>query len=68
MYGYHMPGLTGLLVIIVIGIVIYRLVAGMPEGNNKYKGMSAREILDARYASGEINTETYEEQKKNLEK
>ncbi|PLX68031.1 MAG: hypothetical protein C0603_07935 [Denitrovibrio sp.] len=67
MYGTHFPfgGLSGLMVFIVLGIVAYRLIKGLPEDKNGK--MSPREILDERYAKGEIDTETYDEQKKKLE-
>ena len=69
MYGTHFSvgGLSGLMVMIVLAIVAYRLVKGAPESKDQYEGMSAKEILDERYARGEIDSETYEEQKKNLE-
>lgn len=68
MYGYHMPfgGLTGLLILIVLGIVVFRLIKGLPESRGRFDGKSAKEILDERYASGEINREQYEQQKKDL--
>lgn len=38
----------------------------MGSGSNSARPESAREILDKRFASGEINTEEYEEMKKAL--
>lgn len=68
MYGYHFPmgGLTGLMILVVIAIVVYRLIKGMPEGTERKQGKTAGEILDERYASGEIDKEEYEQKKQDL--
>jgi len=65
MYGHFpMSGLNGLLILIVLGIVAYRLLKGQPEQKS---GKSPKEILDERYAKGEIDAEEYQERKNNLE-
>lgn len=61
---FPMGGLTGLLIVIVLAIVLFRLVKGQPD---ERKSISAREILDERYARGEIDAEEYHERKKHLE-
>jgi putative membrane protein len=64
MYGHFPVGsLQGLLIIIVLGIVVYRLMKGQPEKNS---GKTPRDILDERYAKGEIDAEEYQERKNNL--
>ena len=69
MYGYHMPmgGLTGLLILVVIAIVVYRLIKGLPESGDRFSGKDARDILDERYASGEISREEYEQKKQDIQ-
>jgi len=64
MYGHSTGGLMGLLILIVLIIVVYRLFKGEPDTN---KEKSARDILDERYAKGEIDADQYKEQKQNLE-
>jgi putative membrane protein len=64
MYGHFPVGsLQGLLIIIVLGIVVYRLMKGQPEKNSE---KTPRDILDERYAKGEIDAEEYQERKNNL--
>lgn len=65
MGGYHMPfgGLTGLLIIIVIGIVLYRVFTSGSSGRN-----SADEILDERYAKGELSEQEYRKMKEEIRK
>jgi len=62
MYGYHMPfgGLMGFLIAVVFIIVIYRLLKGAPPES------SAKQILDERFAKGEISEEEYLSKKENL--
>lgn len=64
----HMWGVSmwfwGLLLIVVL-VLFVKYLAG--NGNTGASGSkSAREILDERYANGEIDQAEYEERKKNL--
>jgi putative membrane protein len=65
-YGFGIPGL-GMLVfwglIIVAVVLIVRAFASPSAGG---RGKSAREILDERYARGEISKEDYDERKRTL--
>lgn len=61
-YGYH--GLMGLVIIIVLAIVLFSVIRSMSGGSCRTK--SAREILDERYASGDISREEYEQKKKDI--
>lgn len=61
--GYHMMGGFGWIFFLLIIIVVVYLLKG---GNNTNK-KSARDILDERYAKGEIDLEEYNERKKNLD-
>ncbi len=47
----------------VIVVVVYMLLSGTQQRERR---QSAREILDHRYATGEISTQEYEERKKKL--
>ncbi len=61
--GYHnggfMMGFGWIFFILIIALIIYLL-------SNKSDRKSAKEILDERYAKGEIELEEYIEKKKNL--
>ena len=65
-------GLMGIFWIVVIGLVIWAIIAagrgaGLSGGSGSTGGSeSALEILKKRYASGEINKAEYEEKKKDL--
>lgn len=59
--GYHMMGGFSWIFLILLVIVLVYLF------NNKSSKKSARDILDERYAKGEIDLEEYNERKKNLE-
>lgn len=66
MYGYHdggfgMMGFGWIFLILIILAIVYLL-----KGKNSSK-KSARDILDERYAKGQIDLEEYNEKKKNLE-
>jgi len=65
MYGHGIPfgGLFGLMILIVLAIVIYRLVTA---GRAADKEKTPREIVDERYAKGEITDEQYKQMKKEL--
>lgn len=69
-YGYGMMGGFGVLSLLLIGLVIYAVVklAQGGNGNNdkRSKGNDALNILNQRYASGEISEEEYKQKKKML--
>ncbi|MEE8588942.1 MAG: hypothetical protein V3S80_06330 [Sulfurimonadaceae bacterium] len=62
-FGLHGLGMTlvWLIPLLLIGALIY-IVNG-----NKRDELSAKEILDKRYASGEIDSQEYQEHQKNLD-
>jgi len=60
MYGM---GFGWIFLIVFIGIAIYFFT--QPGGNKKSK-KSAQDILDERYAKGEIEEQEYKEKSKNL--
>ena len=64
MYGHNLPmgGITGLLILVVLGIVVYRLFRGDTQSK------SASEVLDEKYVNGEISEEDYRRMKDNLKK
>ena len=59
--GFGMMGFGWIFFILIIALVIYLL-------SNKSDKKSAKDILDERYAKGEIDLEEYNERKENLEK
>ncbi len=62
--GWHTPffGLGPLLfVLIVVGLIVYFARSGRMSN-----GPTARDILDRRYASGEITREQYDQMKRDL--
>ncbi len=66
MYGYHWLWTAvwlGFLILIIVGIFfIVRAIAGRKAGGEK----SALDILNERYARGEITREEYNERKKDI--
>lgn len=67
-YGGHMGGgfmIIWWIVIIVAIIALLKWVTGSGSSDNSTK--SARQILDERYARGEIDKFEYEQKKKDLE-
>lgn len=73
-YGHHMwsdgwggmfmgGGMMVVFLIIVVAVVVL-LVRGMGGSNGSNTGGSALDILNERYARGEIDTEEYNERKK----
>ena len=56
-------GLAGLVLLVVIVIAVVRALPPPPDLGRQ---MTATEVLDRRYAAGEISTEEYEERKQRL--
>ena len=52
--------------LLIIGISIYMIVKNKKQ-KNQYKNDSSLNILNERFAKGDIDVEEYEEKKKNLE-
>ncbi len=72
MYGEHGHGFFGgfmwLFWILLIVLVSWLLKVGMSRGGNPSgKGKSALEILQERYARGEINHDEFERMRKDLD-
>ncbi len=59
-------GLMWIIWVLVIGVVVWLLFA-ISRQDRSLKTASPKEILDRRYARGEIDDETYERMKKELE-
>lgn len=73
MGGFGWMGLSSLLWLVLLGVIIWAIVAwargiSQPGGSESASGRadSALEVLKKRYARGEINKEEYEEKKKDL--
>ena len=66
--GWGMPffGLGPLLLVLIVGGAIYYFV-NLRSSNGKPLGPSSREILDRRYAAGEITKEQFEQMKRDLQ-
>lgn len=67
-YGFGM-GLFGILAMIAVVIAVVWAVraAGGPQGQSAHAAPSALEVLDKRYANGEVEREDYLARKKDLE-
>ncbi len=70
-YGYGMMGGFGMIIpLLLIGLIIYasiRLSQSNHQNYDNYKGgNNAMEILNQRYANGEISEEEYAKKKKML--
>lgn len=70
-YGYGMMGGFGFIIpLILIGLIIYAVVRLLPGGNRNYSNHrtenDALDILNQRYAKGEISEEEYVKKKKIL--
>ena len=71
MGGFGFMWLMPILWIVILGLIIWAIVAavgrsGESKGQGSAKTDSALEILKQRYARGEINKEEYEQKKKDL--
>jgi putative membrane protein len=70
-YGYGMMGGFGFIIpLLLIGLIIYAVVKLLPGGNRNYSNHrtenDALDILNQRYAKGEISEEEYVKKKKIL--
>lgn len=70
-YGYGMMGGFGLIIpLILIGLIIYAVIRLLPGGSKNYSDHrtenEAIDILNQRYAKGEISEEEYVKKKKIL--
>ncbi len=70
MHGFDMNGWSYMMGFGWIGLILLLvlLVYVVKSTQNKNKEPSAKDILDKRYASGEISDEEYVRMKENLEK
>lgn len=71
MGGFGIMGVMGILWIVVLGLIIWAVVAAVRRtgepGSTNQSADSALEVLKKRYARGEIDKEEYEAKKKDLE-
>jgi putative membrane protein len=69
-YGYGMMGGFGLIPLILIGLIIFAVVKLTQSSNRNYinptSNNDALDILNQRYANGEISDEEYTRKKKIL--
>lgn len=66
MGGFGWMGLVSLFWIVLLGVIIWAIVAWARSTSPPTRSDSALEILKTRYARGEINKPEYEEKKKDL--
>ena len=64
--GFGLHGLGMVFFWLFIVILVFLLLRGVSDRNGNQGGKSAREILDERFARGEIEQGEYEERKKVL--
>ena len=64
-FGFGIPGLGMILVWGVIILLVVWLVRSF-SGDNTENGKSARQILDERFARGDIDQQEYEQKKRAL--
>ncbi|HYE09944.1 MAG TPA: SHOCT domain-containing protein [Patescibacteria group bacterium] len=69
-YGYGMMGGFGLIPLILIGLIIFAVIKLTQSSNRNYinptNNNDALDILNQRYANGEISDEEYTRKKKIL--
>lgn len=66
-FGHGIPGLGMILFwVVIIGLIVFFARALMQRPGDVSSRKSAREILDERYARGEIDRDEYEEKKRTL--
>ena len=71
MGGYGSMFLVPIIIIVVIGIIVWAVVAATQKSGNSndttgHKTETPLDVLKRRYAQGEINKEEYEEKKRDL--
>ena len=71
-YGWGNPGLWmavhAILTIAAIALIVFLVYKGKHGNTDMQQGSpTARQILDERYAKGEIDKETYEQMKKDIQ-
>lgn len=71
-YGWGNPGLWmaihAILIIAGIALIAFFVLKGISRNSGTQQGSpTARQILDERYAKGEIDKETYEQMKKDIQ-
>jgi putative membrane protein len=65
-FGFGIPGFGMILVWVVIIVAVVALVR-LLTGGFQGRGTSARQLLDERFARGEIDRQEYEEKRRLLE-
>jgi putative membrane protein len=66
-FGFGIPGLGMILVWVLIIIAAVALVRAAASGGSRGGGKTARQLLDERFARGEIERQEYEEKRRLLE-
>ncbi|SJZ64773.1 putative membrane protein [Cetobacterium ceti] len=64
--GMWMFPFFGIIVFVIIIVLIFKGISGNKSNENIFHSESALEILNKRYAKGEISKEEYEEMKKTI--
>ncbi len=64
-FGWGMMGLLGLIPLLIIGLIVYAVIAlTQNKYSNKREHDEALDILNQKFASGEISEEEYTRKKK----
>ena len=66
-FGFGIPGLGMILVWVLIIVAVVVLMRAAASGGSRGGGRTARELLDERFARGEIERQEYEEKRRLLE-
>ena len=65
--GFGNIWIVGLIFVILIFVLVYSLIKLFSRGRNFQKAPTAREILNVRFAQGEISKKEYEQMKKDTD-
>jgi putative membrane protein len=65
--GFGNIWIVGLIFVVLIFVLIYLLIKLFSRGRNSQKTPNVREILNVRFAKGEITKKEYEQMKKDLD-